>query len=149
TYSLREPGGTPLNPSPFISHISRLFPSLPVETLPTKIDWRDCEHVSELSQLMFKMKGVLDARAQEEGGGRKAEVEGSASESTCQEPESAVLRILGKLPQVKATMESLSHFANPELKESLRPDIAEKLYGPVLRSSVSRLEQFAACPFQF
>jgi len=39
---------------------------------------------------------------------------------------------------------------NPELNEALLPLLAERLYGPgVLRTSVSRLERFAACPFQF
>ena len=33
--------------------------------------------------------------------------------------------------------------------ESLSPALAEKLYGPALRTSVSRMEQFAACPFKF
>src|SRR5581483_1147768 len=31
----------------------------------------------------------------------------------------------------------------------LLPALAEKLYGPVLKTSVSRMERFAACPFQF
>jgi ATP-dependent helicase/nuclease subunit B len=33
--------------------------------------------------------------------------------------------------------------------DSLTPEVAGRLYGPVLRSSVSRIEQFAACPFKF
>jgi ATP-dependent helicase/nuclease subunit B len=36
---------------------------------------------------------------------------------------------------------------NPE--ENLSPAVAEKLYGKILRTSVSRLEEFAACPFRF
>src|SRR5205085_4097170 len=31
----------------------------------------------------------------------------------------------------------------------IAPELASRLYGPVLRTSVSRLEQFAACPFRF
>jgi ATP-dependent helicase/nuclease subunit B len=34
-------------------------------------------------------------------------------------------------------------------EERLSPDLAAQLYGPALRTSVSRLEQFAACPFKF
>jgi ATP-dependent helicase/nuclease subunit B len=37
----------------------------------------------------------------------------------------------------------------PDAPDSLSPDLAAELYGPALRSSVSRLEQFAACPFKF
>lgn len=33
--------------------------------------------------------------------------------------------------------------------DHLSPGLAEQLYGPVLRTSVSKLEQFAACSFQF
>jgi ATP-dependent helicase/nuclease subunit B len=32
---------------------------------------------------------------------------------------------------------------------ALRPDLADRLFGLKLRTSVSRLEQFAACPFKF
>ena len=37
----------------------------------------------------------------------------------------------------------------PDETENLSPALAEKLYGPVLKSSVSRLEEFAQCPFRF
>jgi len=43
----------------------------------------------------------------------------------------------------------LQHLANPPSSGSLAPGLAERLYGPILRTSVSRLEQFAACPFRF
>src|SRR5208283_4802234 len=33
--------------------------------------------------------------------------------------------------------------------EHLSPQLAEQLYGPALHTSVSRLEQFAACSFKF
>ncbi len=39
--------------------------------------------------------------------------------------------------------------AQPESKDTLQPESARLLYGPVLRTSVSRMEQFAACPFKF
>jgi ATP-dependent helicase/nuclease subunit B len=37
----------------------------------------------------------------------------------------------------------------PDSAEGLSPALAEKLSGPTLRSSVSRLEEFAQCPFRF
>jgi ATP-dependent helicase/nuclease subunit B len=37
----------------------------------------------------------------------------------------------------------------PDPAEKLSPALAEKLYGPVLQTSVSRLEEFAQCPFKF
>ena len=37
----------------------------------------------------------------------------------------------------------------PDPAEGLSPALAEKLFGPTLHSSVSRLEEFAQCPFRF
>src|SRR5581483_7037438 len=45
--------------------------------------------------------------------------------------------------------ESFRHFTGAATDESLSPDLAGQLYGPALRTSVSRMEQFAACPFKF
>src|SRR5207247_1008789 len=54
-----------------------------------------------------------------------------------------------QLPAVAAVLEKLRHFHNPRSEELLAPELAARLYGPVLRTSVSRLEHFAACPFKF
>jgi len=43
----------------------------------------------------------------------------------------------------------LSGLRAPDPKENLSPAIAHRLYGPVLKVSVSRLEEFAQCPFRF
>ena len=37
----------------------------------------------------------------------------------------------------------------PDEAENLSPALAERIYGAVLKSSVSRLEEFAQCPFRF
>ena len=54
-----------------------------------------------------------------------------------------------ELPPLKLLAESLGALREPELSEGLSPALAEKLYGLTLRTSVSRLEEFAACPFRF
>ncbi|HZL80011.1 MAG TPA: PD-(D/E)XK nuclease family protein, partial [Candidatus Limnocylindrales bacterium] len=54
-----------------------------------------------------------------------------------------------ELPALKSLSESLAALREPDEKENLSPALAEKLYGPVLKSSVSRLEEFAQCPFKF
>jgi ATP-dependent helicase/nuclease subunit B len=43
----------------------------------------------------------------------------------------------------------LKSFQSREEPERLGPGVAAQLYGPALRTSVSRLEQFAACSFKF
>ncbi len=54
-----------------------------------------------------------------------------------------------EIPTLKSLAEKLAALREPDEKENFSPALAEKLYGPVLRSSVSRLEEFAACPFKF
>jgi ATP-dependent helicase/nuclease subunit B len=56
---------------------------------------------------------------------------------------------LEKLPAVEKVLERLRHFPVLRRDERLSPDLAARLYGPILRTSVSRIEQFAACPFRF
>ncbi|HEX4349690.1 MAG TPA: PD-(D/E)XK nuclease family protein, partial [Verrucomicrobiae bacterium] len=56
---------------------------------------------------------------------------------------------LMRLPAVKSLAERLAQLREPDGRENLSPALAEKIYGPVLKSSVSRLEEFAQCPFRF
>jgi ATP-dependent helicase/nuclease subunit B len=53
------------------------------------------------------------------------------------------------MPSVAPLLGDLSHFREPLLHEKLAPQLADQLYGPILHTSVSRLEQYAACPFRF
>ena len=46
-------------------------------------------------------------------------------------------------------MENLRRIARARSTENLSPALAEKLYGPILQLLVSRLEEFAQCPFRF
>ena len=62
--------------------------------------------------------------------------------------EAGVPKLL-ELPALKSLAEKLAALREPDEKENLSPALAEKLYGPVLKSSVSRLEEFAQCPFKF
>ncbi|MGH7988759.1 MAG: PD-(D/E)XK nuclease family protein, partial [Limisphaerales bacterium] len=54
-----------------------------------------------------------------------------------------------KMPMLAELKKDFGELREPNPEENLSPEIAEKLYGPVLRTSVSRLEEFAACPFRF
>jgi ATP-dependent helicase/nuclease subunit B len=54
-----------------------------------------------------------------------------------------------ELPVLAELAESLAALREPDPTEHLSPVLAEKLFGPTLRSSVSRLEEFAQCPFRF
>ena len=120
TYALHDANGSPLNPSPFLSQIQQLFPSLKTETIPNTPDWRESEHVSELIVPLLKTPGAASTWGK-----------------------------LAELPALATLLEQLRHFQRPQSEESLTPELAARLYGPVLKTSVSRIEQFAACPFKF
>jgi len=121
-----DANGTPLNGSPFLLQIKRLFPQLQFETA-APLDWPQAEHSSEL--ILPLLKGETEITSQ----GIKA-----------QESD----RLL-KLPSVAAVLARLNNLPSMETEEWLSQGLAAKLYGPILRTSVSRLEQFAACPFKF
>ncbi len=56
---------------------------------------------------------------------------------------------LGDIPGLGDLTKILSELREPDPGENLSPPMAAQLYGPALRTSVSRLEEFAACPFRF
>jgi ATP-dependent helicase/nuclease subunit B len=126
TYALHDSDGAPLNPSPFISRVRQIFPSLEIENIPAESDWRESEHASEL------IVPVLNACRP--GSARLAD---DAWEK------------LARSPALAPVIKRLQQFDIGQSEESLSSDVAARLYGPALRTSVSRMEQFAACPFKF
>ncbi len=54
-----------------------------------------------------------------------------------------------RIPALKSLAEHLRQLREPAADEILSPALAERLFGPVLQTSVSRLEEFAQCPFKF
>jgi ATP-dependent helicase/nuclease subunit B len=143
--SQRDHRNATLNPSPFLGVIRQLFPSLPIPTLPQRPAWRDSEHPVEL------VVPVLKARAQRARDNlRKSglgEPDTKLTDGIRSEP--PIWKQLESMPAIAARLEQLSHLQNPDKEEGLAPELAERLYGPALRTSVSRMEQFAACPFKF
>ena len=113
----------PLNPSPFLWRIENLFPQLEIETPPRMVDWREAEHAGELIVPLLKIEN---------------------SKFKIQNWER-----LADIPALKSALDRLRNFNFGATNESLPSELAEQLYGKILRTSVSRLEQFAACPFRF
>ena len=147
SYAEQDAEGRPLNPSSIIAHLQRLFPSVKTRRFARKrtVDgWtgqgrpplHEAEHWSELIRPLFRSKA-----------GQTADFE---VEKLFQSLETAPLLTPCSLP-VEAGSERLS----PALAKILytaadakNADEAEAAAN-TLRSSASRLEQFAACPFQF
>jgi ATP-dependent helicase/nuclease subunit B len=93
--SERDADDKPLNPSPFFSHLKRIFATLEIERF-AGADSRQPEH-------------------------------------SCELPAAAVF----------------AHDDESVKTDRLSPEITSQLYGDALETSVSRLEEFAACSFKF
>jgi ATP-dependent helicase/nuclease subunit B len=130
TSAARDGDGAPLHPSPFLTQVQRLFPSLKPETFSGLHDWRQSEHPIELLAHLLKA-------------GKLESFKNPAA------TEAAPWQQVARLPAIARLVERVSHFQDVRTSESLSPQLAEELYGSVLHTSVSRIEQFAACPFQF
>jgi ATP-dependent helicase/nuclease subunit B len=119
TFAQQDNDGQALNPSPFCAHLNRLFAKLPMEKFAVP-DWAEAEHPSELA-------GAL-ARA---------------------ENRPPVLTELLQRPAFVSLREQMTSFA--AVAEPTRLDLAQaaQLYGPALHTSVSKMEQYAACAFRF
>ena len=142
TLSRQDAGGKTLNPSPFIAHLRRIFPGLEIEEFGGQVGLDEAEHVGELVATLLEVRELAGAR-----------MTGLQSEKSLSRRTSALAdenwRNLLALPVLKSLAESLGALREPDSAERLAPALAEKLFGPTLRSSVSRLEQFAQCPFRF
>jgi ATP-dependent helicase/nuclease subunit B len=123
TFSRHAADGKTLNPSPFIAHLRRIFPGLEIEEFDGRVEPDRAEHACELVAPLVE---IQSAKSQPRNWGE-----------------------LLKLPVVAELMEGLRALREPDPTEGLSSALAERLFGPTLHSSVSRLEEFAACPFRF
>jgi len=123
TFARRDAGGNELNPSPFVGRLQRIFPALETQTFDGTAGPEQAEHAGEL---------ILPLADLPETG----------------EPGRNWRKLL-QIPALAALAENLRQLREPDPAESLSPLLAEQLFGPTLRTSVSRLEYFAACPFRF
>jgi len=115
--------GAPLNPSPVLSQLQRLFPALRLEPDGEAIGWQKCERLVELAGLWLR----------------------HALNQPGQSPPSW----LAELPAWAGLTRGLETLHEASATDALSPATAAALFGSVLRTSVSRLEQFAACPFKY
>jgi ATP-dependent helicase/nuclease subunit B len=142
TFSRHDADGKTLNPSPFIAHLRRILPGLEIEESSGEIKLADAEHVSELIVPLVEIQNSVAAEVTR----LKSNTSQSLLTSAATDEK---WRDLLALPALETLTESLRQLREPDSTESLSPALAEKLFGPTLHSSASRLEEFAACPFRF
>jgi ATP-dependent helicase/nuclease subunit B len=136
TFSRQDANGRALNQSSLIVHLQALFPGLKIETFHPEVDWRSAEHVNELVAPLVEFNSPHPAS-------------GHSLPARRNEGRYKNWAELLALPQLKSLAESLRQLREPDPAENLSGDLAEAIYGPTLQSSVSRLEEFAQCPFRF
>jgi ATP-dependent helicase/nuclease subunit B len=126
TYAQRNGNDQPLNPSPFIDHLQRIFPDLKAEPVAATLDWRQSIHPTELvvPLLQNKVKGANECKIQS-------------------------LARLEKLTLFAPVLDRWEQLVAAQSVRQLSPGQAEKLYGANLQTSISKLEDYAACPFKF
>lgn len=124
TWSKTAEGGAALSPSPMLAQIQRLLPGVPVEYFgPYSVGLENSEHASEMLAHVLKKAGADDVRE--------------------------VPRKLKEIPRVADALNRVARFERASKSSSISPAVASMLYGRKLRTSVSRIEEFAACPFKF
>jgi ATP-dependent helicase/nuclease subunit B len=137
THARKDAEGRTLNPSPFIAHLKNIFPGFEVEEFSGEIKPAEAEHTQEVIVPLLELcsSGREYALSENQRRFTPAITDGWQN--------------LLELPSLKLLAESLGALHEPEPTENLLPALAEKLYGPPLRTSVSRLEEFASCPFRY
>jgi ATP-dependent helicase/nuclease subunit B len=123
TFSRQDADGKMLNPSPFVAHLQQIFPALEIEEFQNEIKFTDAQNANEIAPLIFEIQN-LESRTRN------------------------WLELL-QIPALADLNKSFQQLREPDANENLSRPLAEKLYGSTLRTSVSRLEEFAACPFRF
>ena len=135
-WSATDAEGRPLNPSPFIGQLQRMFPESEMGDFSGAAAWWQAEHVSDLAGPLVQSRAAGSAGA------------AAAVPAAAQVPEWLVAR-WARLPSLGELDERCRVLQETGAPTTLSPDLAERLYGTRLTTSVSALEDFAACPFKF
>ncbi|MBL9169296.1 MAG: PD-(D/E)XK nuclease family protein [Verrucomicrobiales bacterium] len=140
-WSTADRDGKTLNASPFIGHLLRMFPELRTEEFSRVPPWQAAEHVSDLAA------DLVRSRRREFGGADDLESEPQSSEDLGMSTE--LVERFAQIPSLRSLDERCHLMLEGLAATSLKPVVAEQLYGKSLMTSVSALEDYAACPFKF
>jgi ATP-dependent helicase/nuclease subunit B len=143
TFARFDADGKALNPSPFVAHLRNLFPKLEIEEFAAGQIWRGAEHAAEIAPVLMTLQ---ERRALSRHEGNEAEQPAGTVPGV---PTADELAELLKIPALKLLADKIAELREPAADETLSPALAGKLYRATLQTSVSRLEEFAQCPFRF
>ncbi|HKW27961.1 MAG TPA: PD-(D/E)XK nuclease family protein [Verrucomicrobiae bacterium] len=140
TFSRHDVDGRTLNPSSLVAHLQALFPELEVQKFHVAADWREAEHANELVTPLVEICSSGRQSAQSFPVEKQSRLTSAATGNWAE---------LLELPALKSLAGSLRRMREPDPAENLSPGLAAAVYSPTLQTSVSRLEEFAQCPFRF
>ncbi|MBI5802274.1 MAG: PD-(D/E)XK nuclease family protein [Verrucomicrobia bacterium] len=163
--SAADTDGKPLHPSPILAHIQQLLPGIELEIIPTTTDWRTAEHTEELLEPLLRELATSPAGrdsvepSSERSEASAASISGDTTPSSARatsvgkwgstESHPASLASLAALPAIAPVIARWRELTVARAVTTLSPAAVAALYERELRTSVSKLEQFAECPFKF
>jgi ATP-dependent helicase/nuclease subunit B len=132
SYPLTDDDGRALAPSLFVNRLRSIFPQLEAETVGNEPDGAVAEALPWLTSI------------------RRAAAAAARCLQLCTDPVNRaawteIVRSIGADPLARRILSSLQHTHS---EADLAMEVAAELAGVPLRSSISRLESFAACPFR-
>jgi len=161
TYAKQDADNASLVPSAFVDHLKKLFPGL--QPVIPQLSWG--ERAREPVPIDERLGGSLASPGLTEGLPPPEELSGTFAWNEvvhAGEVVAPMLKLQAGSPEAASAASWLERF--PFLREvlakwrnttaalalsHLSPGLAERMYGAELRTSVSALEDFAACPFKY
>ncbi len=123
--------GTTLRPSVLIGKIKRVFPELLEKSDVTKKEFTITNEIVTFEELLTKIRQAIE--------GEKLE-----------EPWLTVWEYYRKHPNWKDKLtNAVAGILYSTLPEQIEPENVDKLYGDTIKTSVSKLEQYASCAFSY
>ena len=144
TCAAADARGNKLNRSTFFDHLEKLFPTLKPEAWQPPTGFNETVHASEIITPAIQLQSATGAPVSKPASWSSSF---SLSPDTLKrelQPATALLA----LPELAAVLTRARELATAA-HDQLTPAIAAQLYGRELPTSISGLEDFAACPFKF
>lgn len=134
SYSITDSDGKALRPSMLQKDLNHLFPKLLRKKYPEE---EKRYYFNREDSREFLLEGLLKTKQESEHSNKnKAFL--------------MLAKYWNASPQMKTDLERYGHYLENEYKEpKLSESLMESLYGKEISGSVTRLERFAACPYQY